>query len=330
VKTYFESYHGLAGKKGSATVANCASCHGAHHILPSSDPKSSVSKKNLVQTCGQCHPGAGERLTQGSVHLAPSPDKDRIVYYVTVFYAFFIIFVVGGMVTHNFLDFWRKLKEHYARRKSQSVHMRFNHNERIQHLILVLAFVVLGYTGFALKFPDTWWSWPLAVLDPANEWRGWIHRMAAVFFTTLCFYHLWYLFFTHRGKGQLRSLLPNFKDLQDAGQMLQHNIGRPVPRPVLARYSYIEKMEYWALVWGSGIMIATGLILTFENVSLYYLPKWAIDVATVIHYFEAILATTAIVVWHFYFTIFDPEHYPMNWSMTHGKSHEDREEQPPK
>ncbi len=69
-------------------------------------------------------------------------------------------------------------------------------------------------------------------------------------------------------------------------------------------------------------MIVTGALLTYENLAMKYFPKWVLDVSTTVHFYEAVLATSAIVVWHFYFTIFDPAHYPMNWSMTTGKSEE--------
>ena len=64
-ESYMQSYHGLAMQQGTVTAANCASCHGAHEILPSSDPRSMINPKNLEKTCGQCHPGIGSRVTQG-------------------------------------------------------------------------------------------------------------------------------------------------------------------------------------------------------------------------------------------------------------------------
>ena len=78
-------------------------------------------------------------------------------------------------------------------------------------------------------------------------------------------------------------------------------------------------MEYWAFLWGTVLMSATGAVLWFENVSLRYLPKWVTDVATALHFWEAVLATLAIVVWHFYWVIFDPDVYPMDGSWWHGR-----------
>src|SRR4029079_18238142 len=64
VRTFFESYHGLAAQYGSTLAANCGSCHGYHKVLPSSDPQSTIHKDHLVETCGKCHPGATDNFAQ--------------------------------------------------------------------------------------------------------------------------------------------------------------------------------------------------------------------------------------------------------------------------
>ena len=94
--------------------------------------------------------------------------------------------------------------------------------------------------------------------------------------------------------------------------MAGYYLGRRPDRPAYDRFGYVEKLEYWALVWGSAVMTVTGFALWFENQSLSVVPLWGLDLATVIHYYEAWLATLAIVVWHFYWVIFNPEVYPMS------------------
>ncbi|MBI1977659.1 MAG: cytochrome b/b6 domain-containing protein [Candidatus Omnitrophica bacterium] len=319
VETYLKSYHGLAGRFGDVTVANCASCHGAHDILPSSDPNSSVNKKNLPKTCGKCHPGVGEQLTKGTVHVVPTSTENRIVFYVSRFYIVLISLVIGGMLIHNVLDFLKKLKAHYAQKKSSDQYLRFTKGERIQHLVLTLVFIILAYTGFALEYPKAWWAYPFNFFEGGGDWRGIIHRAAAVVFVALSLHHLIFMMFTRRGRKVGQELALKKKDFADVTKTLSYNLGRLKEKPHYGRYSYVEKIEYWALVWGTLIMIITGTMLTFENVFLTHLPKWALDVATKVHFYEAVLATLAIVVWHFYFVIFDPDHYPMNWSMVTGK-----------
>jgi len=332
LKTFSDSYHGLAGQYGVTTVANCASCHGAHDILPSDDPDSSVHKDNLAKTCGQCHPNAGSQLAKGSVHLSPSIEEDRAVYIVTVLYIALIILVIGSMLIHNFLDFIPKIREYYRRHKEEGRYLRFTRNERMQHLVLGISFIFLAYTGFALRHPNAWWALPFQVLSIGFDLRGLIHRAMAVVFCGLSLYHLWWLFRTRRGRGQLISLLPRMRDLTELIHMTKYNLGLLKHKPKHARYNYIEKMEYWALVWGTLIMIVTGGLLIFENFTMQYFPKWVLDVAVTIHYYESVLATLAIIIWHFYFTIFDLSQYPLNLSMLTGRipHHERRESASPR
>ncbi|RMF71338.1 MAG: hypothetical protein D6738_14170, partial [Acidobacteria bacterium] len=84
------------------------------------------------------------------------------------------------------------------------------------------------------------------------------------------------------------------------------------------RFSYVEKAEYWALIWGTIVMVVTGLMLWFDNELVQYFPKGSFDVALMIHYWEAWLATLAILVWHMYWTVFNPAVYPMNPAWING------------
>jgi hypothetical protein len=86
-------------------------------------------------------------------------------------------------------------------------------------------------------------------------------------------------------------------------------------------FSYVAKAEYWALVWGSVVMTLTGGLLVFKNWTLAHLPAWIPDLATYIHYYEAVLASLAILVWHFYTVMFDPDVYPLDTAMIYGKVH---------
>jgi len=330
LKTYLNSYHGMASKMGVTTVANCASCHNAHDILPSKDPASSVNHANLAKTCGQCHANAGEQLAMASVHSTPSPEKDKVVYFVTIFYIALIILVLGGMVIHNLIDFIAHLRRDYLKHKHEMRSTRFTLSEIIQHAVLFGAFTVLAYSGFALKYSDAWWAVPFKWFNTTYDLRGVIHRAAAIIFTVLGAYHILYALFTRRGRQQLAKIAPAKKDLKDFSDLLLYNLGRSDKRPRFHKYSYIEKAEYWALIWGSLVMVFTGGLLVFENVILRFFEKWVLDVATAVHFYEAILATSAIVIWHFYFVIFHPDYYPMNWSMFTGKGHEDPDEKTPK
>ncbi len=118
VRTYEDSYHGLAMKGGSLAAANCASCHGAHLILASSDPRSTVNPANLVGTCGKCHPDVTQNVAQGPVHLMSNTHPGRVVSFVKTIYIWLIVIVIGGMLVHNGLDFRRRAIVKLKRREA--------------------------------------------------------------------------------------------------------------------------------------------------------------------------------------------------------------------
>lgn len=104
LSSYISSYHGVANKYGDITVANCSTCHGAHDILPSKDPRSAVNKKNLPKTCGKCHPGASKNFGNGSIHVVPTPKHDIIVFWVRAFYMLFVVGLIGSFCGYIVLD----------------------------------------------------------------------------------------------------------------------------------------------------------------------------------------------------------------------------------
>jgi len=335
VDTYMKSFHGLAMQFGGLAVANCASCHGFHDILPSTDPLSSVHKTNLPQTCGKCHPGIGTRLAQGNIKIHDLPGggkgKPWLVNFVARFYIIIIFVTIGGMAAFNGLDYFAKTRAHIrAVKASQHAEDRLSKLARLQHAILIILFVLLAYTGFVHKFPESWWSWPFKALENGGYVRGMIHRICGWAFAAFFVVHLVALFTTRRGHGYLRELWLRRHDLTDFYLTLRHNLGlgaAPVPH---RRFNYAEKAEYWALVWGSLVMIVTGAMLIFTETVLRLWPKVWHDVAQVIHYYEAVLATLAIIVWHFYWVIFDPKEFPMNPAWLIGKkAGHAREGEPP-
>ena len=332
-RTFADSYHGLAVRGGSVEVVNCASCHGAHAIKSHLDPTSPVYKQNLVATCGQCHPGANTRFTIGRVHVSPDEQREgsRIIFWIAQFYVALITLVVGGMFAHNLLDFVKKIRRKLAIQKglieeepvAHRLYLRMTGHERLQHGLLVLSFVLLVITGFMLRYPEAWWVAGIRPLSSgAFEWRGLIHRGSGVVLLLVGAWHIGYLAFTTPGGALFRDLWPRLRDLTDPWGVLKYNFGLAREKPQFGRFSYIEKVEYWALVWGTLLMGATGVILWFENTSMGLFTKLGFDISRTIHFYEAVLATLAIIVWHFYFVIFNPDIYPMNLSWLTGRMSE--------
>jgi cytochrome b subunit of formate dehydrogenase len=324
--SFDSSFHGLAGKSGSQTVANCASCHGVHNILPSSDPKSTVNAKNLPGTCGKCHPGAGGRFAISQVHVAEGKSEPAILRFVREFYLLLIPVTIGLMILHNAGDWVRKLRrlrfERAEVRRAAAQfgppHVRMLPFERLQHVVLVLSFFTLVWTGFALKYPDQFWARPLLLLEGARSMRSLIHRVAAVIFMAVSITHLVSLIVSRRLRDHWKEMLPNTDDPREALSNFAYNLGLGNTSPGRSAHSYVEKAEYWAVIWGAIVMVASGLLLWANNFAMQVLPKLWLDVATSVHFYEAVLATLAIVVWHLYSVIFDPDVYPLNTAFLTG------------
>lgn len=324
VSTFADSYHGLALRGGSQTVANCASCHGVHNIFAPNDPRSTVYPANLARTCGKCHPGAGKTFAIGPVHVRPEAIAEHpVVRAIRVAYWILIPLTLGFMFFHNLFDYLRKLLRKAPRIDSGEEVQRMNLNFRIAHWLTVISFPVLVITGFALKYPDAWWSRPMRQWEQHFAFRGTLHRVAAVVLLASLAYHVVHLILVRRDRVILRNLMPGFGDLRNMSDLLLYNLGLSRTAPAFGAFSYAEKMEYWAFLWGSVVMAASGFILWFNNFALRHFPKWVTDAATALHFYEAILATFSILIWHMYMVVFDPDVYPMDRAWLTGKASAD-------
>lgn len=315
VNTFFESYHGLATAGGSTLAANCASCHGYHRILSSKDPDSSIHLNNLLETCGKCHPGASSGFVGGRIHAdeAASDEIGMVVnYWVKRIYLMLIGLTVGILGLHNGVAWCRKVA---ARRRAQGeTVIRMDRCQRVQHFLLMTSFIVLAVTGFALKFPNTWF----AHLMGTEDIRIWIHRAAGLVLMGSGAYHIYYVIFTTKGRRLLRDLWPRWSDARDVATNVSH-LAMGKTKAKFGRFGYPEKIEYWAVVWGTVVMGITGMAIWLKIDVTQWVPRWVIDVAVTIHYYEAILACLAIVIWHFYHVMFDPDIYPMNFAWWDGR-----------
>lgn len=313
VPTFADSYHGLASRAGSQTVANCASCHGVHNILPSSDPRSTVNPANLANTCGACHAGAGQRFAIGPVHVLPATRSEHpVVRFIRHIYWILIPLTLGLMLLHHGLDFFRKMMRKKRLITREEAAFRLNRHFRFAHALTLLSFPVLVITGFTLKFPESWWARPLLLWEGHFALRGTIHRVAAVVLLVAIGYHVVHLAVDRRAAAMIRHMIPKLRDLRELQDMIAYNLGFTAQRPTFGEFSYIEKAEYLAYLWGTVVMAASGFILWFNTLALRYFPKWVLDASAALHYYEAILATFAILIWHMYSVVFDPDVYPLD------------------
>ena len=322
VSSYQASYHGLARRLGSSVAADCASCHGAHDVLPASDPRSAVNRNNLAKTCGKCHPGAQANFTRGKIHVVEGEVSDlpsRLNTWIRRIYIALILITIGFMAAHNLLIWWRKAQA--ARLAQHRTIVRMNRNQRIQHVILLTSFIVLVISGFALAWPESLFA---TLFGWTEHVRRVVHRVAAVIMMALGLYHFAYMSLTAEGRKGLRDLWMRRSDACDILAVLRYYLGRSSKKPTFGRFSYAEKAEYWAGMWGTLVMAVTGLVIWYNVAVATWIPRWWIDIATTIHFYEAILATLAILVWHLYHVIFDPDIYPMNWAWYDGRMSEEQ------
>jgi formate dehydrogenase gamma subunit len=340
--SYMDSFHGVALAYGDVTVANCASCHGYHEILPSSNLASMTHKSNIVKTCGRCHPGAGENFAKGAIHMEGSPTSDPIVFYVRMFYTLIIGAMTFGFVTMIGLDLYRRYhvvspkslglllfrmlglgrrREESAAKSEGSVRTfeRLTLNERLQHGTLIVSFMLLVVTGLPLFFYHFKLFHALIPGETLFQLRGAMHRVAAVILIVLSVWHALYILFTHRGHREFLEFLPRWRDITDFIDLVKYSIGKVPSPPRFGKYNIYHKFEYWAVVWGTTVMIATGFLLWFEVESAIFFPKWLLDIARVVHGYEATLAFLAIIIWHFYNVHFNPEVFPLSQLWITGK-----------
>jgi len=198
-------------------------------------------------------------------------------------------------------------------------YLRFSRLNRILHVVMIISFMSLALTGMTLKFSYTGWAVILSHLLGGFETAGYIHRVAAVFMVGIFITHIIDLQRQKRKEyGSWHALLLgpdtmlfNKKDLADLIGNVKWFIGRG-PRPKYGRWTYWEKFDYFAVFWGVCVIGSTGLMLWFPEFFTRFIPGWFINVATIIHSDEALLAVGFIFTIHFFNTHLRPEKFPMD------------------
>ena len=196
---------------------------------------------------------------------------------------------------------------------------RFSDLQRTLHVLMIISFMGLALTGMTLKFSYTGWAAILSRLLGGFETAGYIHRVAAVLMFGIFAAHIRDLVRQKRKSATSwrefvfgpDSLVFNRKDLLELVGNIKWflNLG---PRPEYGRWTYWEKFDYFAVFWGIAVIGSTGLMLWFSVFFTRFLPGWFINVATIIHSDEALLATGFIFTVHFFNTHLRPERFPMD------------------
>ncbi|HSP54159.1 MAG TPA: hypothetical protein VLS25_01105 [Dehalococcoidia bacterium] len=198
-------------------------------------------------------------------------------------------------------------------------YQRFTRLERLLHLFMIVSFISLALTGMTLKFSYTRWAVILSHLLGGFQTAGYIHRAAAVVMMGIFLVHIVDLVRRkNREYGSWRALLfgphtmlPTKKDLDDFIGSMKWFLGLG-ERPRYGRWTYWEKFDYFAVFWGIMVIGSTGLLLWFSEFLTRFMPGWFLNVATIIHSDEALLATGFIFTVHFFNTHLRPEKFPMD------------------
>ena len=198
-------------------------------------------------------------------------------------------------------------------------YQRFSRLDRVLHLLMIISFMALALTGMTLKFSYTAWASVVSRLLGGYETAGYIHRAGAVVMMGIFAAHLTDLVRRrNREYGSWRALLlgpntmlPTRKDLSDFTGSMKWFLGLGA-RPRYGRWTYWEKFDYFAVFWGIAVIGSTGLLLWFSEFLTRLVPGWFLNVATIIHSDEALLATGFIFTVHFFNTHLRPEKFPMD------------------
>lgn len=184
--------------------------------------------------------------------------------------------------------------------KGQPQYPRFSLAQRIEHVIQLASFTLLAVTGLPQKFAAEPWAEAMIAAMGGIEQVRIIHRISATAMILAVVYHalvVTYKIYVQRVK---LTMLPGIKDALDAWQVLTYNLGFNRKWPQMGRFTFEEKIEYWAFVWGTVVMVVTGFILWNPIATANFLPGQFIPAAKAAHGGEALLAVLSILIWHMY------------------------------
>ncbi len=202
---------------------------------------------------------------------------------------------------------------------AERLYRRFTTFERTLHLLMLISFFILAITGMMLKFSYMGWAQGFAQALGGFATTGVLHRLAAVTLITVLCVHLGDVWRRKKRTNQSwkefifsdSSLIFNRNDAKEFAASIKWFLGKG-PRPKYGRFTYWEKFDYFAVFWGMAIIGSTGLLLWFPEFFTLVLPGWWVNVATIIHSDEALLAVAFIFTVHFFNTHFRPDKFPMD------------------
>jgi len=203
--------------------------------------------------------------------------------------------------------------------------IRFSVLHRFLHLVVMLGFTGLAVTGLSLGLSSTAPARGFMWLIGGASNAAWLHRCCAVVtYGCVVIHALWFLYYKFGLAGAWTgpdSILPSLKDLKDFKHHVAYFFGLEKTPPRFDKFSYMEKIEYWALFIGMNTMGITGLVLWYPESFTRYLPGFFVNLAQILHFYEALLAVAVKFFIHIGMAHFRPEIYPADTSIFTGRSH---------
>jgi cytochrome b subunit of formate dehydrogenase len=210
-------------------------------------------------------------------------------------------------------------------------YLKLTQNQRVQHLFIMVTFILLVATGFPLKFHFYPWAKPMIEMFGGLHVTRLIHRVCGVIMVAQFFYHWYYLFknmavnyiipakktgtFSWGEFGNFiyySPMCPRKKDAQDIAAFIKYALFISDDMPKHERFHWREKFDYWAVFWGIPVLGLTGLFLWFPVWATTFLPGWAVNISYIAHSDEAMLAVSVIFIWHMYNAHVNYDKFPMS------------------
>lgn len=197
----------------------------------------------------------------------------------------------------------------------------------VQHFLIFVTFLALASTGLTLHFSDLWWAPLVMKLFGGPDIARAIHRGSAVIMIVASIYHLFTIIVgtlkrTMKKRFEIkRTQIPRLKDAQDIVHDIKYFLGKEQHRPKMEKFMYKQKLHYLAILWGTVVLITAGTTLLYPELmaTIWPNPRFAQDLARLMHADEAIMAITVVVFWHWTNVHLVPGRFPLQWTFLTGK-----------
>ncbi len=337
---YRLSLHGELTEFGYQPAAECADCHGAHDILPLSDPNARMALAHRADTCQRCHQNASVNFAKYDPHASyKDAEGYPLLHGLHSWFEFIIYSCVGLFALHMLFWFTRSFlhARKYGRDRpcvaGRPAIEFFVPVDRLIYLLLIVAFIGLVLTGLPLKYGAYPWAKRLATMIGGFQTTSVWHHAFALLLLVCCAVHVAWgvrlmLRLRHRGiswRGMLFGLdspLPGRRDVHDFLGMLKWFIGLG-NKPRFERWAYWEKFDYWSVYGGLALFGVSGLMLWFPNFFCLVLPGTILNIAKVVHSEIAVMAAGFVFMIHVFNTHLRPEKFPLDASWFTGVVSED-------